>query len=120
MAFGRLRRFDVQANYACVLSLVAIVPSVGAVILMLRNWRLDVRQIIYDPESMYAPALFACLLSSMALAALGFIFGWSSAGQRRNDRPARSWIGFFVGGTILTLNLIQLVAFVMLRLKQTT
>ena len=119
MPFGRLRRFDVQANYACVLSLLSVVPSAGAAVLITRNWHWNLRQIIYNPESMYALALFACLLSSMALAMLGFFLGWNSAGQRRNDRPARSWIGFFLGGTILTLDAVMFVAFMMLRLQQT-
>ena len=120
MPFGRFRRFDVQAAYACVLSLVSVVPFCGAAALVLRNWRWDLRQIIYSPEGIYAPVLLACLLLSMLLAALGFLLGWSSAGQRRNEHPARSWIGFFFGGTILTLDMILLIAFFTLRLKQAT
>ena len=118
MPAGRLRRYDVQATYACVLSMVSIPLFFAAVSLILRNLDWDLRQIVYRSEGLFLPALAVCVLASMAAAALGFLFGWSSAGQRRNDRQIRSWVGFFVGGTILTFDTILAIAFFMFQLPQ--
>ncbi len=118
MAMWHLRRYDVQASYSCVLSLVSIVPLLGALALALRNYRHDLGQIIYGDKSLFLPVFAGCLLLSLVPGALGFLLGWSSAGQRRNDKPKRSWIGFFLGGGVLTLDLIMLIAFWMLRLPR--
>ncbi len=117
MGFGHLRRFDVQAGYACVLSLVSVVPFVGAATLAFRNYHHDLGQIVYGKEGFFMPAFAGCLLLSMAPSAVGMLLGWSSAGQRRNDRPVRSWVGFFVGGGVFTFDLILAIAFWMLRLQ---
>ncbi len=120
MGLGRIRRYDVQASYACTLSLASIVPFVGAVALALRNYHHDLAQIIYGQGGLFVPGFVGLVLLSMLPSAIGFLLGWSSAGQRRNDKPRRSWIGFFVGGGMLTFNLILLIAFWMLRLPQPT
>ncbi len=117
MSLGQLRRYDVQANYAFALSLCSIIPLAGAVVLTLRNYDGQLGRIIYGAAGYYLPVFAACLLLSMLPGALGFALGLSSAGQRRNDKPTRSWIGFFLGGTVLTFDLILAIAFLMLRLK---
>jgi hypothetical protein len=48
---------------------------------------------------------------TILLAVSGFGFGLNSAGQRRNDKPALSWISFFMGGTVLCLALVILFFF---------
>jgi hypothetical protein len=48
---------------------------------------------------------------TMVLAASGFGFGLSSAGQRRNDKPQLSWTGFFIGAAILCLTVVLLFIF---------
>lgn len=118
MAVGRLRRYDIQASYSCVLSVVSIVPFLGALGMAFRNYRHDLGQITYGDKGLFLPVFAGCLLLSMVPGALGFLLGWNSAGQRRNDKPRRSWTGFFVGGGILTLDLILLIAFWMLRLPK--
>jgi hypothetical protein len=40
---------------------------------------------------------------TVLLALIGLGLGISSAGQRRNDRPMLSWIGFFVGAMVICL-----------------
>lgn len=117
MAKGRLRRYDVQADYAFVLSLLSIVPFILAAVLAIRNYDGVIGKIVYGSNSLFVPAFGACLLFSMIPAGIGSILGWNSAGQRRNDNSARSWSGFFVGGFILTFDLILAIAFFMLRLS---
>ena len=117
MGFRNLRRYDVQAGYALVCALASVVPLLGALGLVLRNYESNIRQIVYGAQGNFLPMFLGCILVSLLPAALGFFLGWSSAGQRRNDRPIRSWIAFFVGGSVLTFNLILLIAFYLLRLE---
>ncbi len=116
--FERIRRFDVQATYACALALSAVLPCLAAAALIARNYRHDLGQILYGSRGWFLLALAACLGSSAVLSTAGFVLGWSSAGQRRNDRSGRSWLGFFLGGAILTMNIILALAFYMLKLEQ--
>jgi hypothetical protein len=115
VTFRHLRRYDVQATYGCALSLVSLAPFAGAVVLSFRNYHHDLGQILYSAEGAFLPIFLVCLLVSIAPSTIGFFLGWNSAGQRRNDKPVRSWIGFFIGGGVLTFDLILLVAFWMLR-----
>ena len=117
MALGNLRRYDVQARYAFALALVSIVPAFAALWMGWRRFDPDLGRIIYGAQGQFMLAFAGCVVLSMAPAALGFVMGWSSAGQRRNDQSSRSWIAFFVGGGVLTLNVVLLIAFFMLRLK---
>lgn len=118
MALDRLRRFDVQANYARFLSLASVVPMIGGLLLAYRNYRHDLGQIIYGENGTFVAMFAACVLVSMAPAAIGSALGWSSAGQRRNDHQARSWVGFFVGAVVVSVDIVLLAAFVMLRFEQ--
>ncbi|MBI4718033.1 MAG: hypothetical protein HY763_09535 [Planctomycetes bacterium] len=117
MNLGRFRRYDVQASYAAVLSALAVAPLVGGLLLALRNYKPELGQIVYGARGYFVPAYFACIVASLLPGALGFVLGWSSAGQRRNDKPAHSWLGFFLGGGVVTLDIILVIAFLMLRFK---
>ena len=116
--FDRLRRYDVQATYSAVLSMAGALPAFFAVALVIRNYEHDLGQIVYGSHGWFVPALLAGLGLSIPAAGAGFLLGWSSAGQRRNDKPARSWFGFFLGGALLTLDFIVLAAFYLLKLEQ--
>lgn len=118
MKFLSLRRSDVQAKYALILSLASLVPFLIAGALLVRNFRGDLRQIVYGAGGRFLPLFLASLAFAAVPSALAFVFGWSSSGHRRNDKPGRSWFGFFVGGTVFTLCIIMAIAFVMLRLKK--
>ncbi|MBU0719559.1 MAG: hypothetical protein KJ749_15050 [Planctomycetes bacterium] len=117
MGSSSIRRYDVRATYAAVLSCIAVVPFLAAAFLTWRNYNPDIAQIVYGAEGSFVPVFLACIAASGLPGFLGFVLGWSSAGQRRNDKPARSWMGFFVGGFVVTLDLILLIAFYMLKLK---
>lgn len=120
MAFGHLRRYDVQAKYALVASLVSVPPLVGTCWLVMSRFNAELQQIVYGSGGKFVPALFGCILLSSIPAFGAFVLGWNSAGQRRNDKSTRSWIAFFVGGTVVTCNVIVLIAFYWLGLKQVT
>ena len=118
MGIGHLRRYDVQANYAFGLSLASVIPFVVAAWLAFTRYDGTLGQIIHGEQGQFVPAFAGCVLLSMIPGTLGFLLGWNSAGQRRNDKPGRSWIGFFLGGGVLTLDLVLLLAFFMLRLER--
>lgn len=116
MAIGGLRRYDVQAKYAVVLSVGSAVPMVAAAILALRNYNHDLGQIIYGSPGPFLPTFFACLGISLLAGTIASALGLSSAGQRRNDKPVRAWVGFFVGSSVVAGNVILLIAYWMLKL----
>jgi hypothetical protein len=118
VAFRGLRRYDVQAGYACGLALVSVLPLLAAAALAYRNYHHHLGQIIYGEKSLFLPVFAGLVLLSMVPGAIGLALGWNSAGQRRNDKPARSWVGFFLGGGVLTADTILLIALWMLRLQQ--
>ncbi len=115
--FSSLRRFDVQARFAAAAALSSILPMAAAVTIAMRNYNDALRQIVYKQNS-YAMALLACLAVSATLGIVASILGFNSADQRVNDKPRLSWMGFFVGGGVVALDIVILIAFVMLRLKQ--
>ena len=118
MGLSSLRRFDVQATYAAVLSALSAGPAVLAGVLLLQRYNSELAQIIYGSKGKFLPTFLGCVLASMLLGGTGSVLGWNSAGQRRNDKPARSWLGFFLGGGVLTLDLVLILAFWMLRLEK--
>lgn len=113
-----LRRYDVQAKYALVLALLSVVPLIATMVLTVRNYKSELGQIVYGSKK-YVLAHHVCLAGAGIPAAIAAALGWNSAGERRNDKPGRSWTGFFVGGLVVTLCLILLLAFYMLRLERT-
>lgn len=118
MGWSSIRRYDVQANYASVLAIVSSLPFLAAAWLLCSRYEHELGQIVYDDKSLFLPAFLACLSLSVLPGGVGFVLGLSSAGQRRNDRATRSWVGFFLGGGIVTLDAILLIAFWMLRLAK--
>lgn len=120
MAQSKLRRFDVQATYALVLSAFSTVPCVAAAIVLAWKYDSDLGQIVYGSGGKVVPVFLVCIVLSLLPGFAGFLFGLNSAGQRRNDKTTRSWIGFFVGGAVCTVDVILMLAFVMLRLELST
>lgn len=110
-----LRRFDVQARLALGLALAAVVPMVAALYFVKRNYNGDLGQIVYKNNT-YAMGLLGAAALSMLFAAVACALGYVSAGQRINDRPGYSWTGFFVGGAVVTIDFIIVIAFWLLRL----
>jgi hypothetical protein len=115
--FDSLRKFEVQARYAAVLALVSLAPCAAAFVLSWKRFDMTLGRIVYGGQGRFVMAFAGCVLLSLAPSAVALILGVNSAGQKRNERSSQSWLGFFIGGGVLTLNLILLIAFYMLRLK---
>ncbi len=115
MAKFSLRRFDVQARVSLIVSLASFVAWLAAVGLVLSADKgfenVDWQQFVIT----YGPARRLAVLGAIAvtlmLGVTGFGFGLSSAGQRRNDKPVLSWIGFFIGAAVICLTLILFLTF---------
>jgi len=115
--FAALRKFEVQARAASVLALASLAPCLAALLLSWKRFDVTLGRIVYGGQGRFVLAFAGCVLASLALGFVAFVFGLNSAGQKRNDRSGQSWMGFFVGGAVLTINLVLLIAFYMLRLK---
>jgi len=117
LALSRFRRFDVQATYALALSVFSAIPCLAAAAVLILKYDSKLGQIVYGSGGKVVPAFLLCVVLSLLPGFAGFLFGLSSAGQRRNDKPNRSWIGFFVGGAVCTVDVILVLAFVLLRFE---
>lgn len=115
--FDQLRRYEVQAACSLALALLSLAPAAAAGWLALRNYDEQLGRIIYGFKGSFLIIFAASVAASMGVAFLGFAMGWNSAGQPRNHRSAASWAGFFLGGLVLTVNIILVLAFYMLRLR---
>ena len=117
MGLEKLRRYDVQATWAILCAAAATAPFLAGAYLAASRFDGVLGQIRYGASGKFVPAFLGCVALSGLLACLGFVLGWNSAGQRRNDKSRRSWTGFFLGGLIATLDLVLIIAFIKLRLE---
>lgn len=109
-----LRRYDVQAKLSVYVSAASCVFLVGlAVLVVVWNWGefMHERTITYSSKTLRAPLVYLFGLISFGLGIAGFGLGASSAGQRRNDKPTYSWIGFFLGAVTITASIVLLWVF---------
>ncbi|RJP42391.1 MAG: hypothetical protein C4547_00590 [Phycisphaerales bacterium] len=115
MSLRNLRRFDVQARYAAVLGLLAVLPAGGALYLVGRNFHPGPGGILYRNE-MFVLGLAVCIGLAVLIGLTAAALGFNSAGQRRNDFQGRSWLGFFIGGASVTAAVVAGIAFAVLRM----
>ena len=111
MAKLSLRRYEDQARISVYLSIAALVFVAALAVLILQHLVVKEKVIPYNPKSLRMPLVYAFGLTALGLGAAGFGLGLNSAGQRRNDKPTHSWIGFFLGAGAITLSLILLFLF---------
>ncbi|MBN1491049.1 MAG: hypothetical protein JXA69_14135 [Phycisphaerae bacterium] len=111
MAKFSLRRYDVQATVSVALSAAAFFFILAMAAMIVTKLNLEMKVISYGKEGLRMPAIYLSGLAAFTLGVAGFGFGMNSAGQRRNDKPRRSWIGFFLGAGAITLSLILLALF---------
>ena len=109
MANFSLRRYDTQARFGLLLSLLAaLCMAVMAVGIFQHFNRSDWTPYYGQTRKL---GVLASGMLSLLLAACGFGLGLNSAGQRRNDKPTLSWLGFFLGAGVLCLTVILLIFF---------
>lgn len=111
MAQFSLRKVDNQATTSAVLSFSSLFFVVGLAVLVLRHIDWGTLSIFYKSGTLRMPAIAACGLLALGLSVLGFGFGISSAGERRNQKNHLSWAGFFVGAVSICVTLILLATF---------
>ncbi len=111
MAKGILRRYDVQAKVSLILSAVGMLGTVALFLLALRNFKTDLRVIVYAKDGMFAPLMLIGVAVTLVIAATGVAMGANSAGQKRNELGKLSWLAFFIGVAAISGALIVFVGF---------
>ena len=111
MAGFSLRKVDNQATASAVLSISSLFFVAGLVWLVFRYVDWETLSIFYMSGTLRLPAIGACGLLALGLSVLGFGFGISSAGERRNQKNHLSWTGFFVGAFSICVTLVLLATF---------
>ena len=109
MAKFSLRKAEDQAKVSAIFSGASVFPLLamaGAIVLKF-NW--FEKTIFYGPKVKIGVLL--CTLLALGLSAVGFYFGLTSAGQRRNDKQQLSWAGFFLGALVLSLTMVMFIVF---------
>ncbi len=108
MAGFSLRKYETQARVSVAAALASIVPLGALAFFILQP--LDSDLFIYYGAKR-GIAIYGAGLLALSLAGAGFAFGLNSAGQRRNDVPRMSWLGFFLSALIITITLMLLLFF---------
>ena len=98
MAKGILRRYDVQAKVSLILSAVGMLGTVALFLLALRNFKTDLRVIVYAKDGMFAPLMLIGVAVTLVIAATGVAMGANSAGQKRNELGKLSWLALLHRG----------------------
>lgn len=110
MAKFSLRRYETQAQFGAVLSVVGLVMLIPLAVLVFRNIDLEELAIYYgNPLRQILVLGFGGLAFSLGFAASGL--GYNSAGQRRNEKPGLSWLSFFLGAVAMCLAIILVFIF---------
>jgi hypothetical protein len=110
-----LRRYDTQAKVSVLVSALSCVTLLALTVFVFtidKGFRLiDKSQFVITYGPMRKLLVLGSGACTLLLAVIGFGLGLNSAGERRNDKPTLSWIGFFLGAGVLCLALILLFLF---------
>lgn len=117
MARGSLRRFDVQAKYAIVLSALSALGCIAGIFLFFRNFDPVTNRVLFRKDSLFLMTFALAVVVSMLLGAAAVALGVNSAGQRRNEAQGKSWAGFFMGGLAVAIDFILIYAMYQLRFE---
>jgi hypothetical protein len=104
-----LSRHDTQARISAVLAIISCVSLAGLALLVFRN--IDRAQWVIAYGKNRGLMVQAAAAVTILLAGIAFGMGLNSAGQRRNDRPKLSWLGFFIGALVICAALVLLFLF---------
>ena len=96
MAKFSLRRYENQALASIVLGVAACISLTCEAILVLRYFDFSQKVVYYSNPSRRL-LVFGAAAATLLLGFCALGLGFNSAGQRRNERPQMSWVGFFLG-----------------------
>ena len=97
-----LRRYESQALASVVLGIVSCVTLIAQALVVFRHMNFAEWTVLYgNPNRRYLIFCATAVTLLLGLSALGL--GLNSAGQRRNERPQMSWVGFFLGVGVVCL-----------------
>lgn len=119
MGLPSFRRYDVQARYSLMISLTGVLPLAAAAYVSWTKYDPNLQAIQYGSQGLFKVGFLVCIAAAAALSLGGLGLGFSSAGQRRNNAQAASWLGFFLGSAVLSLSIIVFAAFASLGLEIT-
>jgi uncharacterized membrane protein HdeD (DUF308 family) len=100
-----LRRYESQALASVVLGIVSCISLIVQALLVFRNINFVEWTVLYgNPNRRYIVLAASAVTLLLGFSAL--CLGFNSAGQRRNDRPQMSWVGFFLGVGVVCLAIV--------------
>ena len=117
MGLPSFRRYDVQAKYSLIISMMGAVPLAAAAYVGWTKYDPNLQAIQYGSKGLFKVGFLLCVAAAVALGLGGLGLGFNSAGQRRNKAQAASWMGFFLGSAVLSLSIIVFAAFALLGLE---
>lgn len=100
------RKKDHSATLALVsviLALASAVATLGAAVLVGRNYSAADHFVYYNPNTMWFPALGGALLVGLGGGAVGFLLGFMSASRKNNPKARLAWLGFFMSAGMVTV-----------------
>lgn len=111
-----LRDSQVQARVALICAVASTVFALLLAAIVLENLNLEEKTIAYSGQSLRKPAIWAAAGMSGLLGAMGFGFGVSSLGHKRNARQRESWVGLLLGSFDISVTIVLFILFRMLAL----
>lgn len=106
-----LRDTQLQARLGLISSVAAGVFVLVLAFLVLENFNPIEKTVGYNPQGKRYLAIVACSGLSAFLGAVGFGFGFSSLGHKRNTRQRESWLGLLIGAFTVSLTIVLFVFF---------
>lgn len=110
-----LRRVDVQAKVAFFAAILSIMVTLALAYFVLKGLHWETKIIPYSSKSNRMLGVLGTGGLSLVIGAIGFWFGLTSAGQRRNEQQVLSWLGFFLSAMTITASAVLLTTFMLWR-----
>ena len=115
--------YEKQGKLGISLGVLALLAALAVGGLLARNYKPEIRQIVYGQGSNYILLIIGGLGVALLAAGAGFMLGFNSAGQKRNTQPRLSWTAFFLNAAVIALTLSLALVFYLMKfelIKQST
>ncbi len=114
------RDSQTQARTALICAVAATVFALLLAAIVLENLNIAEKTIPYSGSSLRYPAILAAAGLAGIFGAIGFGFGVSSLGHKRNARQRESWVGLLLGGFVVSITIVLFMLFKMFSLPIVT